>query len=626
MIFKTYDLDLSGQSGVPSQWGLTLPLVVALLGKQLDGLDGVQLVADRIRRGAFEVTAFTQEAVNRLSSFKLKVSKEGRDFEIPLKEKTSGKKAVWISINGTTWGKLAALPHSYFDDVLKECGVDTIKVETRRRYYRGFKVLNGQREALVVLGDKHIERQHYWTDDEGKDHGWWLTYRGQPYSCRKCEGKWHEDGNCPKWEKRDDANGGQQKLLVFSTSFLRHAKDTKDVRYDCVPGAQVGHIGNHIVNDATILPNADVVVVAAGQNMGGDTMEVTKEKMKAQGKVLVRALKPYSEDKKVYLVDPAIGEAKEGDEDEDEQRFLRAEMRRLATEAGGKFIPMDDLNLEEDDMDDEIHLSERGTRRFLMEVRDFIRADIGKDVFGDIATSSRDYAGQRLRHYKVGCPKCTFLHEGPTCPKQSAEDDEENDSGDGDGDNNDDDDATKPLEPQEEDDETDDNDNNSSTSSRSSRKKKRNAAKRLQQQQQQETSDASPSVTDTQAGLQAVVATPTHDLASSFAAAVASTPASTPARKLPAAPGARARSTSSKRGSDGEQSRSDSLKRQKMAETELETAINRNREHLIGTGMAAKQQMAMWKGLKGVQLLKKQTEMISKVNADPNMFRKGGRK
>ena len=610
MILKNYDLDFSGQSGVPSQWGLTLPQVVQLFSKQMSGLSGYQLVKDKRRRGVFEVTAYTQEAVNRLSTFKLKVSKEGRDIELPLKEKKNGKRAIWVSINGTTWGKMASVPNDYFDGVLKESGA-TIKVETKRRFHRGTTIYNGQREALVELGESPIERQHFWTDDDGKDHGWWLTYRGQPYSCSRCEGAWHDDGNCPKWDanRRDDANEGQQKLLVFSTSFLRHAKDTKTARFDCVPGAQIGHIANHLENDATILPKADVVVVAAGQNMGGDVIDVTKRKTKAQGKVLVRALKEYSDrDKKIYVVDPVIGVVSDGDEN-DESRFLRAEMRRMATDAGGRFVPMDNLNLEEADMADAIHLSETGTRRYLTVVRNFIKADIGTDVFGDIATSAREYAGQRLRHYKVGCPKCTFIHVEKECPSLRSDDDSE----EGDDDNDDDDDATEAKQRQEED------DDDADISSRSRRKTRGST----QQERQSDAGDSSPEAPDAgQATPEAMETASTLDLAAaapSFAAAVASTPG----RQLPNEP--RMRSTSSKRGSDGEQTRADSLKRQKT-ETELEVAIRQNRQTLIDAGMDGKQQDTKWKGLKGVQLYNKQTSMIRQVCAIPNMFKKGGRR
>ena len=607
-IVKNFTLDFSGQSGVPSQWGITLPNVLDLFSKQLKNVEGIQLVEDWRRRGVFEVTAFTQEAVTRLTNFKVKITKEKRSFEIPLKEKSNGKKAVWVTINGTKFGKMATVPNAYFDGVLKENGA-TIKVETKRRHYRGYKYYNGQREALVELGDAHIQRQHCYTDEDGKEHNWWLMYRGQPHSCRRCDDQWHEDGNCPKWQakRQEEANEGQQKLLVYSTSFLRHAKDSKTARYDCVPGAQIGHIGNHIDNDATILPQAEVVVVAAGQNMSGDVLEATKEKVKEQGKVLVRALKEYSEEKKVYLVDPVIGQIGqvEEDEEDDEWRFLRAEMRRMASEAGGKFVPMDTLVLNDDDMTaDGVHLTETGTRRYLTIIRNFITNDTGKDYFGDILTSSREYAGQRLRHWKVGCAKCTFLHQGQACPTRKSDDDD-NDKADGDDDDEEEDDDTtkvKQVENKDDDDEADRND-----ISLRSREKRRKSL-----QQHSDAEEASPEAT--------LDLTAAASAAPSFAAAVASTPS----RQLPANPETRTRSTSSKRGSDGEPTRSDSLKRQKK-ESELDQAIKRNRESLINSGMDGSKQDSLWKGIKGVQLYNRQNSMLEKVATIPNM-KKGGKK
>ena len=85
---KNFTLDLSGQSGVPSQWDITLKQVVHLLGEQIGMLDGVELVSDSRRRGVFNVTAFTREAIDQLSGFTLNMEREGKTFEIRLQEKS----------------------------------------------------------------------------------------------------------------------------------------------------------------------------------------------------------------------------------------------------------------------------------------------------------------------------------------------------------------------------------------------------------------------------------------------------------------------------------------------------------------------------------------------------------
>ena len=82
-----------------------------------------------------------------------------------------------------------------------------------------------------------------------------------------------------------------------------------------------------------------------------------------------RSLKDYTEDKKIYMVDPVMGVIPEGD-DANESHFLRAEMKRMATSVGGKFAQLDILNLDSDDIKDKIHLSESGTKRSPLSIPD----------------------------------------------------------------------------------------------------------------------------------------------------------------------------------------------------------------------------------------------------------------
>ena len=86
---------------------------------------------------------------------------------------------------------------------------------------------------MVEIGDKHIGRPQKWVDPDGVSHDWFLTYRGQPFSCRNCFDEWHDNGVCPKWEnKKKDEDEGQQKYVFFGTSTLRHATDTKNTGFD----------------------------------------------------------------------------------------------------------------------------------------------------------------------------------------------------------------------------------------------------------------------------------------------------------------------------------------------------------------------------------------------------------
>ena len=424
-MMKEYSLDFSGQSGVPSQWGIDLNTVVACFSKQTNGVDGVQLMPDR-RRGVFNVTAFTSDAVTALEGFRLSLEKYGKSFEIPLRVKTrKSNTAVWVTIRETCEGPMRDLPNSFFDDIINKYGA-TIIVSTRRRKFRGTSIYNGQREALVELGANHLSRHHQWTDDQGERHNWFLQYRNQPFHCRRCNEEWHEDGRCPRrvTRQREEKLEGQQKYVFVGTSMLRLATDTQTTRFDAIPGAKIGNIANHISNDAAILPHAEVLVVVAGQNMGGDSIGAVKQAAASQAKELAKVMEPYHADKKLFVVDPSAGPGLEGERG-DETRFLRAEMRRCAERAGAAYISLESLIFDDDDIHaDGVHFSGSGTNKFLAAIRDHIHSSIGVDILGDFSVSAQPYSAIKRNHYKVGCSRCTFMHLGTTCPPLEATGDE----------------------------------------------------------------------------------------------------------------------------------------------------------------------------------------------------------
>ena len=412
---KEFTLDFTGLSGVPSQWNMTINKVVQHLEKQSNGIHGIQVVKDQRRRGVFIVTAQSNEAKNFLTNFQLRVEEGHRKFDIPLRE-TNPAKNVWIKIHDVCRGDLNEVENKDFDKLFQELGA-TILVPTKRATHFKSTVLNGMREVRVELGD-HIDRNLTWKFENGKEADFWVTYNTQPYHCRQCA-IWHDDGNCPKreknrnnWEKKE----GQQKFLFFSSSMLRRAVDTDKARFDCIPGAKIGHIANHIDNDVSILPKAEVVVVWAGANMGGDSMTELKVTATAQSDMLAQALQPYKDDKDIFVVDPVCGIIPDGEE-ADEPRFLRAEMKRCATKAGASFIPLHQLDLEDDDFedDDDVHLSKKGTKGVLDAIKTSVFEKTGKDILGSFKLADRAYAGVRL-HYKVGCHRCTRLHQGRICP------------------------------------------------------------------------------------------------------------------------------------------------------------------------------------------------------------------
>ena len=427
MACRDFTLDFTGQSGVPSQWGIDHHQVARWFGQQSKGVHGIQVISDR-RRGVFNVSAINNDAAIFLSGFKLIAEKHGKRIEIPLREKRRrSANAVWIGMHRTCEGDMSDLPNSYFDDFISGFGHQVVEPTTRSTYFQS-SILNGQRRALVELADgRHLSRTNFWHSEDEKiePKEWIMTYRGQPYKCRKCDDTWHEDGNCPKWVERSqmEKREGQQKYLFFSSSMLRSAVDTEDVRFDCVPGAKIGHIANHINFDISILPKAEIVVVMAGQNMGGGTIQELKMAVKEQTAELSKAIEPYCKDKDVFVVDPVSGPIPAGLEG-DEARLLRSELKRCAAGPGATFIPMEAVNLMPVDMEpDEIHFSPAGTKKVLSHIRDFIKRKKGIDILGNFKVSDRPYGGVKGHHFKVGCYRCTRIHpKEDGCPPSIMED------------------------------------------------------------------------------------------------------------------------------------------------------------------------------------------------------------
>ena len=167
------------------------------------------MVKDQRRRGIFIVTAQSNEAKNFLTNFKLRVEEGTRSFDIPLRE-TNPAKRVWIKIHDVCSSDMNEVDNKDFDKFFIDLGA-TILTPTQRATHFQSTILNGMREVRVDLGE-HIERNHTWRFDDGKEADFWVTYNTQPYHCRQCD-IWHEDGNCPKrqknrnsWEKKE----GQQ--------------------------------------------------------------------------------------------------------------------------------------------------------------------------------------------------------------------------------------------------------------------------------------------------------------------------------------------------------------------------------------------------------------------------------
>ena len=94
-------------------------------------------------RGVFNVVALSAEAARVLSSFKLTVEKDGKRFVIPLRERRRRlKPPVWGKIRNTCEGAMREVGNSFFDELLKEYGVDIVEA-TKRQRHRGTNIFNG---------------------------------------------------------------------------------------------------------------------------------------------------------------------------------------------------------------------------------------------------------------------------------------------------------------------------------------------------------------------------------------------------------------------------------------------------------------------------------------------------
>jgi hypothetical protein len=428
-LLREFTLDFTGQSGVPSQWGITLSQVSKLFWIQSGGREGIQLTPDW-RRGVFNLLATTPDTATFLRNFSLKVpGPGGKEIVLSLHEKRKSRPGIWISVKRSCIGPMATLPGDYFDGILKEAGFDIIK-GTSKTFYKGTSLYNGYRSALVERGEGHLDRDHEWRDDEGNIYKFFIEYDSQPHHCHLGCNTYHP-GDCPKKRTRREAreNDGQQPIVFFSSSQLRLGEDTTKTRFDCIPGAKIGHIANHINNDPNIL-NADIVVVHAGHNMDRGNDEETDREIRLQTDELVKVVQPLAERKRVFVLDPVVGSipdettASELEEEEKKKanhgRTIRGAMKRASGLMGADFVSLKamDFDPNTDIEEDKIHYSKSGTQKIFKEVERYILDKTGKNPLEGVAAQDKPYKAIKNHHYKFGCYKCTFMHARGPCPER----------------------------------------------------------------------------------------------------------------------------------------------------------------------------------------------------------------
>ena len=434
-----FKLELSGNSGIPSQYRIDIGDVCHWMKQQVEKSHHRDIqITPHFHRGAFTLQTTRKETADILRSLTLEFQRNGRTHRVDLKTVHPDKPRTWVRFWGTRTGAMALLPNSFFDSILEEGGF-TILQPTENRTHRNSDFVNGQRSALVMRGDNHLEREREWVDEDGNCFKWRLEYDGQPHRCTRGCNTYHHDGKCDSWAKRKEKKNfdGQQPCYMISSSLLRLATDTKTTKIDAIPGAKIGHLANHVNNDGKLFQHANIVAIHAGSNMDLGTVEESKPHIEAQAAELVQVVKPLVEaEKKVYIVDPVVGPLIKEDRGGDHWALVRATMKRTASKCKASWVSLEhvDWDTETDVLDDGVHYTKSGTQKLLNKVAERIRGDTGVDILEGMELQEKPYAGIYRQHYKVGCYKCTRLHERGPCPPLSSPGDGGSSSSSSDGD------------------------------------------------------------------------------------------------------------------------------------------------------------------------------------------------
>ena len=419
-----FRLDLSGNTGIPSQYKITLKEIIKWMKVQAKGLKDLKITPDWNSRGCYTFSTVNPTTGNFLCNFSLEINWSGKTHRVPLKRVTPGRPKTKVRFLYTTEGEMEHIPNSYFDDILERAGF-TLIVPTTLDTHFDSDYYNGNRWASVMRTAGHAEREHTWTGAQGHVYQWKLIYDGQPFDCRRGCQKWHDDGVCPRFEKMKERRSyeGQQKTFFVGSSLLRYCSDTKEARVDSIPGAKVGHVAQHINNDATIFQKAEVLVVHAGANMDYGAIETSKSHLEDQARELVQVVKPLVEsDKKVFVVDPVAGPLVKEAPGADHWAMVRARMKRAAKEMKADWISLEHLqwNRENDIAEDGVHYSPSGTKKMMETVAARIKSSTGRNVIEGMDFTDRPYENIYRNHYKYGCYRCTRIHpRGTQCPPLS---------------------------------------------------------------------------------------------------------------------------------------------------------------------------------------------------------------
>ena len=414
-----FTLDLSGNSAIPSQAKIGLREICKWIAIQAKGHRDIQ-VTNHYHRGCFNVQTGDKATAQFLRSFSLEINWNGRSHRLGLKPAASDKPRIWVRFWDTCRGVMSQLANAHFDAMLDAAGFVILR-PTEKRTHFGCNIFNGQRSALCQRGSDHIERNHEWNDPDGNVFKWRLEYEGQPHFCTRGCNAYHDDGKCATWEKKKEERswGGQQKCYVVSSSMLRLASDTKDTRIDAIPGAKIGHIANHVNNDATIFSQANVVALHAGANMDLGSVEESKPHVEFQAQELEKVAKPLVDaEKSVFIIDPVAGSLVKEAPGGHHWAMVRQRMKRVAKETKATWISLQNVDWvpEEDIADDGTHYTTSGTKKVMEMVGCKINEKLNINIIANMDFQEKPYNAIYKGHYKFGCYRCTRVHDRGPCP------------------------------------------------------------------------------------------------------------------------------------------------------------------------------------------------------------------
>ena len=101
--------------------------------------------------------------------------------------------------------------------------------------------------------------------------------------------------------------------------------------------------------------------------------------------------------------------------------YYRLRMKKASKEIKAEWISLEKMEWkpDEDIAEDGHHYSTRGTEKMMKAVANAIKSSTNIDVLKGMEFSDQPYENIYRRHWKVGCYKCTRIHERGKCPALS---------------------------------------------------------------------------------------------------------------------------------------------------------------------------------------------------------------